>query len=180
MAILRVAKLGNPILRKIAEPINEKDIKSPKIKTLIEDMIQTMFEYDGRGLAAPQVHESLQLVVMIWDFDETADPYIRCLINPVITPLTEETAPFWEGCLSVPGMRGKVARPTKISVEALDQTGKKSTFVAEGFAATVIQHECDHLLGKIYVDRLIDPTQFAFNREYSKFIAKAEQEEAAE
>ena len=142
-----MAVLGHPVLRKVAAPVPESEIKSPRIQTLIEDMIETMAEYDGRGLAAPQVHESLQLLVMLWDFNPDKEPTLRCLINPVITPLTQETSGAWEGCLSLPGLRGTISRPKKISVEALDQKGKKLNFVAEGFAATVVQHECDHLLG---------------------------------
>jgi peptide deformylase len=129
-----------------------------------------MYEYDGRGLAAPQIYESLQIVVMLWDFDTSKKPYILCLINPEIKPLTEETAAHWEGCLSLPGLRGLVARPNKISVKALDIKGKPLDFVAEGFSATVIQHECDHLLGKLYVDRITDLTQFGFNRECQRYV----------
>lgn len=161
--------MGNPVLRKVAAPIPESEISSPKIQTLIQDMIETMFEYEGRGLAAPQVHESLQLMVMLWDFDPDKEATLRCFINPVIKPLTKETSSFWEGCLSVPGLRGMVDRPNKISVEALNQKGEKVSFVAEGFAATVIQHEYDHLIGKLYVDRITDREKFAFLKEYEKF-----------
>ena len=125
MALRKVAVMGHPVLRKVAEPIAPKDIKSPAIQTLIQDMVETMFEYDGRGLAAPQVHESIQLVVMLWDFDKDAKPHLRVLINPEITSLTDETSGYWEGCLSLPGLRGFVSRPNKISVKSLDQDGKK-------------------------------------------------------
>lgn len=175
MAVRKVVVLGHPVLRKIAAPVPEKEIKSPKIQALIRDMIETMAEYDGRGLAAPQVAESLQVVVMIWDFDEGKEPDLLCLINPVIEPLTQETSSFWEGCLSIPGMRGKVSRPKKISVKGFDQKGQPIDLVAEGFAATVIQHECDHLMGKLYVDRMTDMTQFAFNREFQRYLAASEE-----
>ena len=174
MAIRKVAVMGHPVLRQVAKPIPEKDINKPEIQNLIQDMIQTMFEYDGRGLAAPQVHESLQLVVMIWDFDPEAKPYIRVLINPEITPLTQETSSCWEGCLSLPGLRGKVDRPNKISVVALDEKGKKVSFEAQEFAATVIQHECDHLLGKLYIDRITDLSQFGFFRECTQFLIQGD------
>ncbi len=169
MALRKVAVMGHPVLRKVAAPVPPKEIKSETIQTLIKDMVETMFEYDGRGLAAPQVHESVQVVVMIWDFDKEVKPALRVLINPEIKALTEEKAEFWEGCLSVPGLRGMVARPTKISVSCYDQDGKKEEFVAEGFAATVIQHECDHLMGVLYVDKLTDMKQFAFIKEYGRF-----------
>lgn len=172
--------MGHPVLRKVADPVPVKDIKSDRIQTLIKDMIETMFEYDGRGLAAPQIHESLQVVVMLWDFDAGKKPELRCLINPVIQSLTAETSSYWEGCLSVPGLRGKVDRPNRIAVEAYDSHGKKLEFNAEGFAATVIQHECDHLLGKLYLDRMTDLTQLVFNREFGRYHATPSDEVSGE
>jgi len=176
----KVAVLGHPILRQVAKPIPEKEIKSSRIQCLIQDMVETMVEYDGRGLAAPQVHESLELVVMIWDFDSGKKPELLVLINPRLVPLTQETSSYWEGCLSIPGMRGKVSRPNRISVTALNQLGEKLEFEARDFAATVIQHECDHLMGKLYVDRMTDFTQFAFNREYQRFLASDEENDDIE
>src|SRR4051812_6833600 len=105
MAVRKIAVMGHPVLRKKAVPVPEKAIKTPQVQGLIQDMIETMFEYDGRGLAAPQVHESVQILVMLWDFDKGKETKLLCLINPKITPLTEETSEFWEGCLSIPGMR---------------------------------------------------------------------------
>jgi len=174
MAVRKVAVMGHPVLRKQAAPVPVEKIKSPEIQTLIKDMIETMVEYDGRGIAAPQVYESLQITVLIWDFDPGKEPSLMCLINPVLKPVTKETSSYWEGCLSVPGLRGKVTRPKKVSVEAYNQAGEKLSFEAEGFAATVLQHECDHLIGKLYVDRMTDFTQFAFTREYTKYIAPGE------
>ncbi len=169
MAIRNVAAMGNPVLRKKASPVPPKAISTPEIQGLLQDMVDTMFEYDGLGLAAPQVHESLQIVVMMWDFDKGKKPRLVFLINPEIKILTEETSEFWEGCLSVPGLRGLVKRATKIHVKALDEKGKDLDFIAEGFAATVIQHECDHLDGTLYVDRIEDTTKFSFNKEYSRY-----------
>lgn len=169
MAIRKVAVMGHPVLRQVASPVPEAEISSPAIQGLIRDMIETMMEYDGRGLAAPQIHESLQIVVMIWDFDEKKEPSLLCLINPEIKPLNEEKSEFWEGCLSVPGLRGKVTRPNRISVKAWTEKKKKIEFVAEGFAATVVQHECDHLLGKLYIDRMDDLTSLSFNKEMSRY-----------
>ena len=171
MALRKVAVMGHPVLRTPAKPVPEEQITSPEIQQLLADMVETMFEYDGRGLAAPQIYESLQIVVMLWDFDEGKKPYIAYLINPVIKPLTQETSSYWEGCLSVPGLRGLVPRPNRIAVSAFNGKGEKINFIADGFAATVIQHECDHLAGKLYVDRITDMTKFAFNREYQKFLA---------
>lgn len=180
MALRKVAVMGHPVLRKVAEPVPVKDIKSPEIQSLLQDMVETMFEYDGRGLAAPQIHESRQVVAMLWDFDPNTEAYVTFLINPVIKPLTVETSAFWEGCLSVPGLRGKVSRPNRISVECYNQRAEKQSFIAEGFAATVIQHECDHLLGKLYIDRMEDLSLLAFNREYQKFLSKDEDDDDGE
>lgn len=176
MALRKVAVMGNPVLRQVAKPIPVKEIGSPQVQALIQDMVETMFEYDGRGLAAPQIHESVQLVVMLWDFDKDKKTELRVLVNPQITPVTEETSGNWEGCLSLPGLRGFVERPNKISVKSYDQEGKKQDFIAEGFAATVIQHECDHLLGKLYVDRITDFTQFSYIKEYNRFAEYSEDE----
>lgn len=173
MAIRKVIVMGNPVLRQIAEAIPERAIKSPEVQSLIQDMIETMFEYDGLGLAAPQIGESVQVVVMIDDFDPEVESKIQVLINPQIEILTQEETTYGEGCLSVPGLRGDVSRPNKIRVRALDEKGKKLDFVAEGFHATVVQHECDHLIGKLYIDRMTDLSRLAFAREYTKFLAAA-------
>ncbi len=173
MAVRKVAAMGHPVLREVAKKVPEKAIRTPEVQGLIQDMIDTMFEYDGRGLAAPQVHESLQILVMIWDFDEGKKPSLLCLINPVIKPLTKTESGNWEGCLSVPGLQGWVERPNRVEVKALDAEGKAIEFIAEGFAATVVQHEYDHLLGKLYVDRMKDLTKLVFNREYRKFHSES-------
>jgi peptide deformylase len=180
MALLKVASMGHPVLRKVAAQVPAEEIKSEAFQTFLQDMVETMVEYDGRGLAAPQVHESIQVVVMIWDFDPDKKPYVAYLINPVIKPLTESKSTFWEGCLSLPGLRGKVSRPNRISVEALNQRGEKTSFIAEGFAATVIQHECDHLNGVLYVDRITDLTQFAFTREYQRYHSRPDEPDQGE
>jgi peptide deformylase len=171
MAVLKVAQMGHPVLRQVAKPVPEKEIATPEIQSLIVDMVETMDEYNGRGLAAPQVHVSLRVIVMIWDFEPNKKPYLQVLINPELELLTQETSTFWEGCLSVTGLIGKVSRPNRLMVKALDRDGKKLQFIAEGFAATVVQHECDHLDGKLYVDRITDMKSFAFVKEYQKFLA---------
>ena len=123
MAILKIAKMGHPVLRQVAKPVPEESINSPKIQSLIKDMAKTMVEYDGRGLAAPQVHESVRIMVVIWDFDEDKDPYLLTLINPELEILTDETSAFWEGCLSLPGLQGLVARPNRLSIKGFDEKG---------------------------------------------------------
>jgi peptide deformylase len=172
MAIRKVAVMGHPVLRTAAAPVPPKDIRTQAIQNLIRDMIETMYEYDGRGLAAPQIHESLQIVVMLWGTKKPEDsPEILCLINPEIKPLTGETQTFWEGCLSLPGLRGKVTRPKKISVNALSPLQEPIRMVVEGFDATVFQHEHDHLRGVLYIDRMDSLHDFSFTSEYEHYIA---------
>ncbi len=158
MSILKIAQMGHPILRETAAEVAVQDIKSSGVQKLIDDMIETMREYHGVGLAAPQVHESLQIAVM--EIDENprypGEEFIptTVFINPKITFLTEKTMEVWEGCLSVPGLRGAVSRPIKIRLEALGRHGEKLDQIYEGFLAVAIQHETDHLFGKLYVDRM--------------------------
>jgi peptide deformylase len=174
MAILKVAQLGHPILRQVAKEVSEKEIKTPRIQKLIDDMIETMREYDGVGLAAPQVHESLQIAVMEIQSenprypDEDSVP-TTVFINPKITFLTEEKIEIWEGCLSVKGLRGAVQRPRKIRLQALDRNGKKIDKVYEDFPAVAIQHETDHLFGKVFLDRMTDMTKLSFVDEFRKY-----------
>lgn len=171
--ILKVARMGHPVLRQVAEPIPPDQITSPEVQQFIDDMIETMYEYDGAGLAAPQVHVSEQIVVM----EVAQNPRypnapaipLTVYINPEITPLTEDMDEDWEGCLSVPGLRGRVPRYVKIRLRAYDRTGKRVDIVAEGFHARVIQHECDHLWGKLYIDRIRDTTSLTFMEEFMKY-----------
>jgi peptide deformylase len=171
--ILKVARMGHPVLRQEAEPIPPEQITSPEVQNFIDDMIETMYDYDGAGLAAPQVHVSKQIVVM----EVSQNPRypnapaipLTVYINPEITPLTEDMDEDWEGCLSVPGLRGRVPRYTKIQLRAYDRDGQRVDFVAEGFHARVIQHECDHLWGKLYIDRVRDTTSLTFMEEFMKY-----------
>ena len=185
MAIRKIAQMGEPVLRRRADPIDPKEIASPFIQTLIEDMIETMHDADGAGLAAPQVYESLSLCVIEVDQNPRYPQFepipLTVLINPVVTPLVggpggelsaEDSFQMYEGCLSVPGMRGQVVRPRKVRVQALDRTGKALDFVWESFRAVVVQHETDHLLGTLYVDRA-DPKTLTFLREYERFVPPA-------
>ena len=181
MAIRKIAQMGEPVLRRKADPIDPSEIGSTFIQTLIDDMIETMHDADGAGLAAPQVYESLQLCVIEVDKNPRYPQFepipLTVLINPVVTALVgsngvlsaEDSFQMYEGCLSVPGMRGQVARPRKVRVQALDRAGKALDFVWESFRAVVVQHETDHLLGTLYVDR-VDPKTLTFLREYERFV----------
>lgn len=164
MAILKVAQLGNPILRRAAQPVQPEEIGSPELTRLIEDMLQTCDEYDGAGLAAPQVHVSKRVVVLSLG-DERG---MRVWLNPVVTPLTDELVVTWEGCLSVTGMRAAVARPGHVRVRALEPDGSEVRLELKGFPAVVAQHECDHLDGVLYVDRC-DTKTLSFLPEYRRY-----------
>lgn len=178
MAILKVARLGNPVLRKVSEPVPPEAIGSPQVQRFIDDLIETMIEYDGAGLAAPQVHISQQILTFQVDgnprhADAETIPLI-VLINPKITPLSQHTDEDWEGCLSLPDLRGKVPRYTLVRVEAYDRAGKKLNYVAKDFHARVAQHECDHLIGKVFLDRMRSMESLSFLTEFSRYYARAD------
>lgn len=174
MAILKVANLGHPVLRQTAAKVDPAELRGAAMQRLIDDMIETMREYDGIGLAAPQVHVSRQLAVIdgeqLRDDPKVPEVARRLLVvvNPVLRPRADKRFLHWEGCLSVPGLRGRVARVRELDVESLDRDGGPQRFVAEGFLAAVVQHEADHLAGKVYLDRMTDLTALAYLREYRR------------
>ena len=155
MSILKVCHLGHPVLRMQAERLTTEALAIPSIQTLIDDMMETMVEYNGVGVAAPQVHESLAIAVIESHGPRGAIP-MTVLVNPDVTILDESLFEDWEGCLSIPDLRGRVPRCRKLRVDALDRHGNKIQMTAEGFFARVIQHELDHLNGKVYLDRMRD------------------------
>ena len=173
MAILHVARLGHPVLRKIAEPVPLEGIGAPQLQRLIDDLIETMIEYDGAGLAAPQVHVSQQIVVFEVEgnprYPQAESIPLTVLINPKITPVSLDLVEDWEGCLSLPDLRGRVPRYTQVRVEAYDRVGRPLSYVAEDFHARVVQHECDHLIGKVFVDRMRSMDSLSFGREFLRY-----------
>ncbi|GIW45053.1 MAG: peptide deformylase [Candidatus Binatia bacterium] len=173
MAILKVARLGHPVLRQVAAPVSPQELARPEVQKLIDDMIETMAEYDGAGLAAPQVHVSKQIAVYAVEanprYPDAPHIPLTILANPRITALGEDQEEDWEGCLSVPDLRGKVPRYRRVRVEALDRHGKRLEFVAEGFHARVVQHETDHLLGKVYLERMRSFESLSFLREFLRY-----------
>jgi peptide deformylase len=177
MAILKVARLGHPVLRRVAEPLPAESITAPQVQRFIDDLIETMIEYDGAGLAAPQVHVSNQIVVFQVEgnprYPDAAPIPLTVLINPKLTPLTDTMEEDWEGCLSVPDLRGKVPRYTRIRVQAYDRKGKALDYTVDGFHARVVQHETDHLLGKVYLDRMTSMESLSFVRELTRYRAAA-------
>ena len=180
MAQLQVAKLGDPILRQKAKLVDLEVLKSQddKLHSLIEDMIETMREEDGVGLAAPQIFHSLSLVVIECSLSERYSDApnipLTVLVNPSIKYYGEETAFGWEGCLSLKDLRGLVSRSKQITVEYFDREGNQVVINAEGFLAVVLQHEIDHLNGKVFLDRMNDISQLAYVEEFEKYIVKKE------
>lgn len=167
MAILKIAKMGHPVLRRVAEPIDDPTL--PEVLKLAGDMMQTLEDIGGAGLAAPQVHEPKRLVMFhvpaVRDPENGAVPF-TILANPVIEPLGDETAEDWEGCLSVPGLRGLVRRPARIRYSGYGLDGQRIEREANGFHARVVQHECDHLDGVLYPQRMDDMTKLIFESEF--------------
>lgn len=150
MAIRKVARLGHPVLRRVATAVPKEAISGPEVQRLIDDMLETVTEYEGAGLAAPQIHVSLRIVVLCLSEERGMEVWI----NPELTPLTDELHCSIEGCLSVPGLRGVVCRPAAVQVQAVDRHGSPIELKLQGFPAVVAQHECDHLDGVVYVDRV--------------------------
>lgn len=169
MAIRKVARMGHPVLRIRARELSTKEILSPEIARLVADMRETMQEYGGIGLAAPQIHESVSVALIGMDAEGRELEEAAVFFNPVITVLDPKLQGFWEGCLSVPDLRGLVFRPRKIRVDYLDENAEPRSLEAEDFQATVFQHELDHLAGMLYVDRIEDMTRFAFLEEYERY-----------
>jgi peptide deformylase len=178
MSILKVARIGHPVLRTPAEPLTKRAFRDPLIQKLIDDMRETLYEYEGVGLAAPQVHEGLQLAVIeIPGSDERARSEVPFMVlaNPVVTPLGDELESGWEGCLSVPDLRGIVPRHKRVRLEALDRQGKPYSLEAQDFFARVLQHECDHLDGRVYLDRMADMRSLTFIKEFEDHVKSDEE-----
>ncbi|MFP6781420.1 MAG: peptide deformylase [Gammaproteobacteria bacterium] len=173
MAIRRIIRMGHPLLRETARELTTDEIASAEIKRLIADMTDTLHDYGGIGLAAPQIGESIRLAIIEIPGGETrygdlAPLSFSVFINPRIEIVDPATAGYWEGCLSVPGLRGFVERPQHIKVRYLDEKGDELELELTGFPATVFQHEFDHLDGKLYIDRISDMRLLAFDKEFEQ------------
>jgi peptide deformylase len=178
MSILKVCRLGHPVLRMQAQRVTPETLSSPEIQTLIDNMMETMVEYIGVGLAAPQVHESLSLAV-IESRGPRGDIPMTVIVNPELTILDESLVEDWEGCLSIPDLRGRVPRYRKLRVDALDRHGKKIQITAEGFYARVVQHEFDHLMGNVYLDRMRDFQTLSHLSEFQRYWLPREPREGS-
>jgi peptide deformylase len=185
MAIRKIAQMGEPVLRNPTRELDPRELGTPEIERLIEDMIETMHDAGGVGIAAPQVYAPLRLCVMELAsnprYPDLPSFPITVLVNPVVEPMVknphapapEDTVTMYEGCLSVQGIRGRVRRPRKVRLTALDRSGAPLEMVLEGPLASVIQHETDHLHGTLFVDRA-DPKTLTFLREYERYVPLAE------
>ena len=176
MSILKVARMGHPVLRARAKPLDPADIKSPRIQQLIDDMFETMQEYQGVGLAAPQIHQGVRLFVAGFaprndedEDDEDGGVPLMALINPEISVIGDDLLEDWEGCLSIPEVRGRVPRAREISVKAYDRKGRRIQMTARGFTARVIQHETDHLDGVLFLDRMESLETLTFLDEFGRY-----------
>jgi peptide deformylase len=170
--ILKVARIGHPVIRAAAREVAAEEIRAPAFLRLLDDMVETMHEYEGVGLAGPQVHVSLRVVVLEVPAsdDRSREPVpLMAIVNPKLTPIGQEMVPGWEGCLSVPELRGIVPRHRRLRLEALDREGRRIDLEAEGFFARVLQHECDHLDGRVYLDRMDSLRSLSFLREFQRF-----------
>ncbi|MBI2093144.1 MAG: peptide deformylase [Candidatus Omnitrophica bacterium] len=173
MAILKVCRLGHPVIRTPAEAIAREIIPTAAFQQLLDDMVDTMREYDGVGLAAPQVHLSKQIAVIEVEENrrypgEGAIP-LTILINPKILAMSKKLIEDWEGCLSVDELRGKVPRADSLEVEAYNRKGEKVRFQTRGFFARIIQHECDHLAGKVFLDRMPNLQSLTHLKEFLRY-----------
>ena len=174
MSILKVARMGNPVLRQRARPVEKADLRDPLVQKLIDDMIDTMHEYRGVGLAAPQVHEGMRLFVALLEEEPDPETEAIVIINPEITPVAGDQEEGWEGCLSIPDIRGMVPRYVDVNVRALDRFGKPTEMRLTKFAARVAQHETDHLDGVLFLDRMKSTDSLTYYEEFTRFHAKDE------
>lgn len=181
MAIRRIIRMGHPLLRQAARPLEPHEIAGDETKRLIADMIDTLHDYGGIGLAAPQIAEPVRLAVVEIPGEPTRygelEPIpLSVFINPVIEIVDPAVDGFWEGCLSVPGLRGFVERPQHVKIRYTSEQGEALELELKGFSATVFQHEFDHLDGKLFIDRITDTRLLAFEHEFEKYLIPTQEE----
>jgi peptide deformylase len=178
MSILKVARMGHPVLREKARPVDKSELKNATIQYFIDSMVDTMHEYSGVGLAAPQVHEGLRIFVAMLDPDGGGDGDALTFVNPEIMVVGDLAVEGWEGCLSIPEVRGRVPRAQHIRVSALDRHGKRFELELKDFPARVVQHETDHLDGVLFLDRMRSFESLSYLEEFSRYHTKRDGEDA--
>jgi peptide deformylase len=175
MSILKVARMGHPVLRAKARTVDKAELKNPVFQHFLDSMVDTMYEYSGVGLAAPQVHESVRVFVAMLDADGRGEGDAVVFVNPEITVKGDAIVEGWEGCLSIPEIRGRVPRAQHISVTALDRTGKRFELELKDFPARVVQHETDHLDGVLFFDRMRQMESLTYLEEYSRYHTRQDE-----
>lgn len=184
VTIRKIAQIGHPVLRKRAEQVSLEALASPEIQTLIDDIVETMRDANGAGLAAPQVYAPVRICALEVNknprYPHKPDIPLTVIVNPIITPLSEEQFDNYEGCLSVPNLRGMVKRFAEVEVTGLDRNGEPFSRVAKGFTAGTFQHEVDHLDGRLFVDLVDDPRTFTTWAEFDRYHRDRFLEQAAE
>ena len=175
MAVLPIVRLGHPALRSPAVPVPAERLREAEVQRLIDDLVETMRDADGVGLAAPQVAAPWQLFVYeALDAERAGEGIpLRVVVNPMIVPEGHELAYDWEGCLSIPDLRGLVPRHPAVRVRGLDREGRPLDYLAEGFEARIVQHEFDHLNGVVFLDRWRDLHSLAFYDEWEEYLAES-------
>ncbi|MCP5180899.1 MAG: peptide deformylase [Pseudomonadales bacterium] len=178
MAVRRIIRMGHPHLRQPAAAVDPTVLDTPEFARLLDDMYDTLHDYGGIGLAAPQIDVSLRLAIIELPggpsrYGEIERIPLTVFVNPVLSVVDPAAAGYWEGCLSVPGLRGFVTRPQHVHVRYLDELGNEAEMTLQGFPATVVQHEFDHLDGRLYIDRIDDPTKLVFEDEFDRYVLPA-------
>jgi len=185
MAVRKIMRMGHPVLRQRARELTPEEIRAPELERLVADMVDTLRDYGGIGLAAPQVGEPVRVAIIEISggasrYGEIPSMPLSTFVNPVIEVLDGERRGLWEGCLSVPGLRGYVERPRHVLVRYTDLEGELHELELDGFLATVFQHELDHLDGVLYIDRLSDTRLLAFDLEFERYLAPREDVDAVD
>ena len=180
MAVRKIIRMGHPALRRSAVDVARDDLGSEALHRLVADMIDTLHDYGGIGLAAPQINEGVRLAIVEIPggptrYGRLAEQPLTVCVNPRIEVLDPVTEGHWEGCLSVPGLRGFVERPRGVRVSFVNLRGEEARITAHGFLATVFQHEFDHLDGKLYIDHIDDPHKLVFEEEYARYVLPLEE-----
>ena len=177
MSILKVARMGHPVLRQKARTVEKHELRSPAMQQFIDDMFETMKEYAGVGLAAPQVHAGVRVFVAHLDREGRGESEPIAIVNPEIEVVGDVVIDGWEGCLSIPDIRGRVPRSLEIKLHALDRHGRRITIAAREFPARVIQHETDHLDGVLFFDRMKSLESLTYMDEFSRFHSRKDDDE---